>query len=379
MADTKISAATLRTPQAGDMVPLAVSGSTTAYYALLQPATTAAKGLVELATTTEAKTGTSTSLAVTPEGMATYFQNSPVVFGVHGTTEGAINLGTSVGSGYMQFVTEHASFYGHVDTGCGLGYNIVNRVSGQHTWSLGMESDYYTSAVTHDVEAYFAYTDSAQTTSRRPFQVNVSIDTNLCTLQSRGTWYHYLSPSDTLAFKYNEATQELVVGEACDWIMKLNNNAQWIRQYTAAEDGTYVSLIYLNSANGIQIGNSNEVYVHINKPLIFGSGVPSSGLTDNTIVFGGGDAIMSCNYGDTNTLKQMYFATNSNVYPFEIDMQLGHSGGYVVINSNFSLPEQTAQPSYVYDGMIVYADGTSWNPGSGEGFYGRVNGAWVKL
>lgn len=31
------------------------------------------------------------------------------------------------------------------------------------------------------------------------------------------------------------------------------------------------------------------------------------------------------------------------------------------------------------DGEIVYADGTSWDPGSGEGFYGRENGAWVKL
>ena len=31
------------------------------------------------------------------------------------------------------------------------------------------------------------------------------------------------------------------------------------------------------------------------------------------------------------------------------------------------------------DAMIVYADGTDWNPGSGVGFYGRENGLWVKL
>lgn len=35
-----------------------------------------------------------------------------------------------------------------------------------------------------------------------------------------------------------------------------------------------------------------------------------------------------------------------------------------------------ARPS---DGMIAYADGTEWNPGSGEGFYGYESGAWVKL
>ena len=31
------------------------------------------------------------------------------------------------------------------------------------------------------------------------------------------------------------------------------------------------------------------------------------------------------------------------------------------------------------DGELRYADGTKWNPGAGEGFYGYENGAWVKL
>lgn len=38
-----------------------------------------------------------------------------------------------------------------------------------------------------------------------------------------------------------------------------------------------------------------------------------------------------------------------------------------------------AAPSRPRDGMIVYADGTNWDPGSGEGIYARENGAWVKL
>lgn len=37
------------------------------------------------------------------------------------------------------------------------------------------------------------------------------------------------------------------------------------------------------------------------------------------------------------------------------------------------------EPTNKRDGMIRYADGTDWNPGSGEGFYGYENGAWVKL
>lgn len=37
------------------------------------------------------------------------------------------------------------------------------------------------------------------------------------------------------------------------------------------------------------------------------------------------------------------------------------------------------EPPRLYDGLVVFADGTSWNPGSGEGFYGYYNGSWTKL
>jgi hypothetical protein len=36
-------------------------------------------------------------------------------------------------------------------------------------------------------------------------------------------------------------------------------------------------------------------------------------------------------------------------------------------------------PAKPQDGEIYYADGTGWDPGSGEGFYGREAGAWTKL
>jgi hypothetical protein len=31
------------------------------------------------------------------------------------------------------------------------------------------------------------------------------------------------------------------------------------------------------------------------------------------------------------------------------------------------------------NGMVVVADGTNWNPGSGAGVYARIGGSWVKL
>lgn len=43
------------------------------------------------------------------------------------------------------------------------------------------------------------------------------------------------------------------------------------------------------------------------------------------------------------------------------------------------LPSLGAAPEKISNGMIVYADGVNWDPGSGAGFYGREAGAWVKL
>lgn len=38
-----------------------------------------------------------------------------------------------------------------------------------------------------------------------------------------------------------------------------------------------------------------------------------------------------------------------------------------------------AEPSRLYDGLTVLADGTTWNPGSGQGVYTYYASAWHKL
>jgi hypothetical protein len=38
-----------------------------------------------------------------------------------------------------------------------------------------------------------------------------------------------------------------------------------------------------------------------------------------------------------------------------------------------------AEPTRYFDGMVVYADGSNWDPGSGEGIYARYGGTWNKL
>jgi hypothetical protein len=49
----------------------------------------------------------------------------------------------------------------------------------------------------------------------------------------------------------------------------------------------------------------------------------------------------------------------------------------VVEQINFK--ERNAEPSKLFDGIVLYADGTNWNPGQGEGIYARVGGAWESL
>lgn len=38
-----------------------------------------------------------------------------------------------------------------------------------------------------------------------------------------------------------------------------------------------------------------------------------------------------------------------------------------------------SEPSKLFDGLTVLADGTSWNPGSGQGVYTYYASAWHKL
>lgn len=61
-----------------------------------------------------------------------------------------------------------------------------------------------------------------------------------------------------------------------------------------------------------------------------------------------------------------------------LDQELRRIADAINRNTLF-LPTLAAAPSSPSNGMIAYADGTGWNPGSGEGFYGYEAGAWVKL
>lgn len=47
--------------------------------------------------------------------------------------------------------------------------------------------------------------------------------------------------------------------------------------------------------------------------------------------------------------------------------------------TSIQLATLAAPPTRYKDGMVVYANGVDWNPGSGAGVYARVSGAWARL
>jgi hypothetical protein len=91
MANTKISQAYAKaTLETTDMIPVAAQGQLTAYHVTgqalfdsLQPASTASKGVVELATAAEARAGTDTERALTPASLANAIGPKMVAAGEH--------------------------------------------------------------------------------------------------------------------------------------------------------------------------------------------------------------------------------------------------------------------------------------------------------
>jgi hypothetical protein len=46
------------------------------------------------------------------------------------------------------------------------------------------------------------------------------------------------------------------------------------------------------------------------------------------------------------------------------------------LNQDVAVKVKNAEPAKPFEGLMVIADGTNWNPGSGYGTYIYRNGAW---
>ncbi len=53
------------------------------------------------------------------------------------------------------------------------------------------------------------------------------------------------------------------------------------------------------------------------------------------------------------------------------------SDAFSEIDTNtWVLKEWNVEPDKLYDGLIIFADGSNFDPGSGQGFYGYYAAAW---
>lgn len=73
--------------------------------------------------------------------------------------------------------------------------------------------------------------------------------------------------------------------------------------------------------------------------------------------------------GDLDTLR--LFITEE-FQRLAVDLESGQM-------EHLQLAEKFVAPVKPRDGLVVFADGTSWNPGAGRGVYVYSSAAWVKL
>lgn len=59
--------------------------------------------------------------------------------------------------------------------------------------------------------------------------------------------------------------------------------------------------------------------------------------------------------------------------------ELRRVGFHLDLLKQLNLPQNNVEPSKPRDGDVRYADGTNWDPGSGEGVYAYYNATWNKL
>lgn len=62
--------------------------------------------------------------------------------------------------------------------------------------------------------------------------------------------------------------------------------------------------------------------------------------------------------------------------PEWFERELSKIRNELTIKDVLRLKKTYVEPTKPRDGDVVYADGTEWDPGSGEGYYGYYGGNW---
>jgi len=102
----------------------------------------------------------------------------------------------------------------------------------------------------------------------------------------------------------------------------------------------------------------------------YGSG-PFGGPIENILQFefSGGNTWFALSHADEDYLD-VAADTSSGAGGYPTRWRWHKGGGYV-------FPKATAAPAVPDEGMVIYADGTTWNPGAGEGLYFYDGSQWL--
>lgn len=78
-------------------------------------------------------------------------------------------------------------------------------------------------------------------------------------------------------------------------------------------------------------------------------------------------------------VRPLFQPTPRDVEPWmnEYFSQIAQS--FATARTEFTFATFRAEPTRKWDGLTVLADGTDWNPGSGQGVYTYYNSTWNKL
>jgi len=243
MANIKISEASLKSALvATDMIPVAGSGDATAYHI------TGTK-LVEFI---ESNIDSLPALTSAPEIAVL---NSPITLGEQGEARAFTAQIASVGGAGWQLITRQAIFNEMPDEILFLGYNLsgtgLTPDATEHSWYIGLESDYYPNETDHVAEWYIQYVAAGTSDyNRRPIHCVAYIETHALEVYTRGKQYWGMSDGTSLG-----QLEDTVVGRLYLYnygIRSANNNVPLLSQKNAAGTG-YVDLLKLNNSNLLQI------------------------------------------------------------------------------------------------------------------------------
>lgn len=74
--------------------------------------------------------------------------------------------------------------------------------------------------------------------------------------------------------------------------------------------------------------------------------------------------------GQLNTANIEALATSLRAELGRLALEISQPSDYVALDTKYAAPDR------IFEGMVVKADGTTWNPGSGAGLYAYVGGTW---